>query len=296
MSRRRPRRGVDQKGRTLGRDQFWKLDRWMLHSPAWMALLSVERALYIEVLQRYNGHNNGQIVLGVREAGEALHIKPHTAGRGFDYLVALGFLKVARQSAFSLKTREAREWAVTALAVGDALPTKDFMHWRGERPDLHPPKKQNTVPFEDTDGSPKRHCDAPTVSPNGTDGVPKRHRQRQKRHSDGVPKRHTSNLPGGVDSAVQAADLTPSNHFGGGGSPSTKGKLLQKKESHGLKNQFRRAVDRSGRTLSSLSACRRRFKRRQKKRQKFSQKKHVVPTESSATKSSGPTMRKARNT
>lgn len=165
------------------------IEHYALESPAWEATTPNERALFIEVLQRHNGHNNGSIGLGVREAGKALGIKPHTAGIAFDGLVALGFLRVARASAFSLKTREAREWIITMLPVGAELPTKEFMRWQGTRES----RTQCRLGIQTV--SPNGTVTPSTVSPNGTDGVPKRHREGQNDPLHGVPKRHTSILP-----------------------------------------------------------------------------------------------------
>src|SRR6266404_1368940 len=119
-------RGVDKTGRSIKKDRYVGLPHWLLHSAAWVALSPVERSLFIEVAQRYHGANNGEIGSGVLEAGHALRVKPQTAGAAFDRLVEIGFLRLARDSAFSVKTREAREWTVTMFGVGDDRATLDF--------------------------------------------------------------------------------------------------------------------------------------------------------------------------
>ena len=58
-------RGVDATGRTIKRDRFLQLPHFLLTSEAWKSLNPIERTLFIEVAQRYNGHNNGEIGLGV---------------------------------------------------------------------------------------------------------------------------------------------------------------------------------------------------------------------------------------
>jgi hypothetical protein len=80
-------------------------------------------------MQRYHPGNNGNIGLGVREAGKALGVRPQTAGAAFDMLVDRGFLKVGRDSDFNAKARLARAWCVTLHPVGDTPATKDFMRW-----------------------------------------------------------------------------------------------------------------------------------------------------------------------
>jgi len=113
-------------------DRYLALPHYMLNSRAWKSLTAIERALFVEVAQRYNGQNNGEIGLGVREAGEALHIRPQTAGRAFQVLVAKGFLRIGRDSAFNVKSRLAREWIVTLFPFRDEHQRNDFMRWRPE--------------------------------------------------------------------------------------------------------------------------------------------------------------------
>ena len=41
-------------------ERYVKLRFWLLNSPAWQSLPPAARALYIEMVKRYNGYNNGQ--------------------------------------------------------------------------------------------------------------------------------------------------------------------------------------------------------------------------------------------
>ena len=127
---RRVRGRVDATGRNVGTDRYLRLPHYLLKSPAWRSLRPLERALFVEVAQRYNGHNNGEIGLGVREAAQALHVRPQTAGRAFMGLVVKGFLRVGRDSAFNVKSRLAREWIVTLFPYGDDSHRNDFMRWQ----------------------------------------------------------------------------------------------------------------------------------------------------------------------
>ena len=120
----------------------------MLHSAAWKSLAAVPRALFIEIAQRWNGSNNGSIGLGVREAGEALHIKPHTAGLAFEALAERGLIMLSRDSSFGQK-KLSREWRVPCLPMGPwdaptSAPTHDYMRWRPTG------AEQKPVPFGDT--------------------------------------------------------------------------------------------------------------------------------------------------
>jgi len=51
-----------------------KLRFWLLNSPAWQSLPPAARALYIDIVKRYNGSNNGRIVMGVRDAAKLIGV------------------------------------------------------------------------------------------------------------------------------------------------------------------------------------------------------------------------------
>lgn len=147
------RRGKD---RSRGTGKFARLPFYLLESQAWKALEPNARALYLELLHRFNGHNNGSIGLGVREAGESINVKKSTASRAFDTLMELGFIDIAKASSFGQK-RLAREWLLTDLyndRTGEPA-RKDFMRWR--------PKKQNPVPQKGHPVPPAGHQDISAI-------------------------------------------------------------------------------------------------------------------------------------
>jgi hypothetical protein len=136
----RPRRKSNATGRNTG-VRFLKLEHWVLNSPAAMALSPAAFKLLIYVWYRYNGTNNGSIGFSVREA-EPIGLSKDQAGRAFTELILAGFLKVGRESCFSLKTKTSRTWEITAERLGDKPPTKDFM--RQHPPSVAPPPKIKT--------------------------------------------------------------------------------------------------------------------------------------------------------
>ena len=119
----------DKRGRTKNSEPFVRLPLYMLKSAAWQSLKGTPRALYIEIARRYNGKNNGEIIYSVREAGKDIGVSPNTAGRGFKDLEDRGFIKKMRDSSFTLKTKEACEWALTLEPIGNELATKEFVRW-----------------------------------------------------------------------------------------------------------------------------------------------------------------------
>jgi len=113
-------------------ERYIALPHWMLRSPAWRALSPNGKAVLLHLWERHNGSNNGQIVYAVREAAE-IGIGRSNAAVALGELLDLGFLRITRDSAFRIKTKEAREWAITAEPIDGRLPTKEFMHWVPEK-------------------------------------------------------------------------------------------------------------------------------------------------------------------
>ena len=113
---------------------------WVMETPAWADLNPTERALYLLLKSRYNGANNGKIVLSCRQAAEMLNCGKDTAAQAAKGLIAHGFAAVQSKGKFSRKVRHATEWRLTEHpcdVTGD-IPSKEFARWH--------PQKQNTVP------------------------------------------------------------------------------------------------------------------------------------------------------
>lgn len=146
--RRRGRRH-NNTGRSRRNQRFVKLDHWMLKGSAWCALTAQARALYVELAQRYNGFNNGEISMSVREAAGALHIAKDTATKTFHELEEKGFIKRHVCGSFNWKQRHATTWILTEFELGEAPPTKEFARWRP--PNLETsPKSETRCPNQGT--------------------------------------------------------------------------------------------------------------------------------------------------
>lgn len=123
------RRKTDPRGRSMSAGRFVLLPHWLLRSAAWMTLSPDAKALLLHVWQRHNGANNGEISYAVREAA-AIGLSKDRTARAFAALIERGFLVCTRASAFTVKTRDARLWRITAEPCGNELRgTKDFMFW-----------------------------------------------------------------------------------------------------------------------------------------------------------------------
>lgn len=135
MASKKPNTGgrkVDKKGRSKKGERFVKLEHYFLNSGAWRSLKPACRALYIELAQRYNGANNGEISMSAREAARLVHVSKDTAGKLFNELEEKGFIKCRQKGSFNWKISHASTWILTHYPFNDGLPTKDYMSWKSE--------------------------------------------------------------------------------------------------------------------------------------------------------------------
>ena len=116
-------------GRNRRGERHVRLEHWFLKMPAWMALSCQERAVYVELEQRFNGSNNGEISFSVREAAAATNIAKDTAGKVFHELEAKGFIRRNVCGSFNWKLRHATTWILTKHQMGDQPATKEFARW-----------------------------------------------------------------------------------------------------------------------------------------------------------------------
>lgn len=123
-----------------------RLHYWMMDSAAWRHMRPIARALLVQLYSLFNGMNNGDLFLSVRDAAQALNVTANTAMKAFGELETHGFIRARQRGAFTLKIRHATTWILTEFPHGTELPTKDFMRW------APPAGKENTVSKIQTDG------------------------------------------------------------------------------------------------------------------------------------------------
>jgi DNA-binding transcriptional ArsR family regulator len=125
-------RGHDHQGRSKREARHIRLYHWLLDTPAWKDLDANCRCIYLELLRRYNGSNNGRIPLSVREIADQLRIGSSTASRALRALQAHGFIAVSIRGRFERRDRHATQWRLTEFACNATgeLPTKEFTRWR----------------------------------------------------------------------------------------------------------------------------------------------------------------------
>jgi len=104
----------------------------MMDSEAWQSLSPKAKALWCQIMRRYNGINNGEIPLSCREAGKLLNVSKNTANLAFRELEDKGFIKVGLYAGFRNKQRVATRWVVTHQGYKGKPPTNEWRQWRPE--------------------------------------------------------------------------------------------------------------------------------------------------------------------
>ena len=107
---------------------FTAVPKHITRSEAWFSCSPAARLIWIAVLERFNGENNGEISLSVREAGDYAGCTKNTAGRKFNELLDAGLLECTMKTSFTNGKGLASTWALTHLPVGGKVATN---LWKG---------------------------------------------------------------------------------------------------------------------------------------------------------------------
>jgi len=112
-----------------------QLPEYLQASEAWATLRPGPRALYIELKRRYNGRNNGQIILSHRDAARALAVHRNTVGPWFEELQERGFVRMIQAPYLGPSgIGQASVWALEELPMQNGhAPPKSFMSWRAKK-------------------------------------------------------------------------------------------------------------------------------------------------------------------
>jgi hypothetical protein len=162
--------------------------------------------LLIDLWSRHNGQNNGEIAYAVRDA-EGIGLSKNQASRAFDELVERGSLKIWRASTFTLKTKEARTWELTAEPAAGRAATKDFMRWsaQSQQRDRDGGGKSRTQSHQRDAQSHQWDHEAPNLRNEGQ-SVPPAGPSRPKSPLSRSHQRDTSYIPGSVEPAAACED------------------------------------------------------------------------------------------
>ena len=133
------------KNHKRGTGRHVQLPEWLQASEAWATLKPGPRALYVELKRRFNGSNNGRIILSQREAAKALNVNRNTVGAWFQELEDRGFIRMMQGPHLGPSgIGKAPMWALDELVTADMKPSpKAFMSWQQKqnpRPKNRPPR------------------------------------------------------------------------------------------------------------------------------------------------------------
>jgi hypothetical protein len=111
-----------------------RLYLYMLKTAAWGSLGCDAKCLLIELMALYNGTNNGELFLSVREAAKRLNASTRRATAAFAELLDRGFIVTTRKGS---RTRRGEERLATCWRLTEfdddltrRQPTKEFIAWR----------------------------------------------------------------------------------------------------------------------------------------------------------------------
>jgi hypothetical protein len=111
-------------------ERFVRLTYGMMQSEAWRSLGGNERAIYVVLAMLYNGNNNGDIGLSVRQAAEAIHVSKDTAALVLSCLQDRGFIVATTKGRF-VRKRHATRWRLTEFKcdLTGQPASRDFESW-----------------------------------------------------------------------------------------------------------------------------------------------------------------------
>lgn len=115
-----------------GNETFVQLYEWFQKTEAWATLAPGPRALYVELKRRYNGSNNGRILLSHRDAAKLLNVHRNSVGPWFKKLEARGFIIMTQAPHLGPSgVGQTSHWLLTELDGDDMKPAlKTFASWR----------------------------------------------------------------------------------------------------------------------------------------------------------------------
>ena len=108
-----------------------RMDHPVFYSAAYRALSPTARALLWELIGLFNGSNNGEIYLSVRDAERLLGVASDAAvTRAFRELQAHLLVVAVQPGSFGRKVAHATTWRLTFAHTPGAGPTRDYTKWK----------------------------------------------------------------------------------------------------------------------------------------------------------------------
>ncbi len=115
---------------------------WEMELPAYRLMSPYGRALVVEFRKKFNGSNNGEIAMAVREAARLLGCHKDTAAKALREVEDKGWIRPMKKGSFHMKSdagsrkfRAATTWRLTNQPIGRGVETpatKEYVKWRPE--------------------------------------------------------------------------------------------------------------------------------------------------------------------
>ena len=123
--------GKSYKKGKKGAGRHVQLPEYLQATEAWRTLKPGPRALYIELKRRYNGRNNGRIILSQRDAAKAINVNRNTVGGYFAELEGRALITMTQAPYLGPSgVGLASIWALQELPTADGKPAlKGFLKW-----------------------------------------------------------------------------------------------------------------------------------------------------------------------
>lgn len=120
----------NKKGRS-DQERWVGLPHSVFYSASYRAMSGNGRSLLWEMIGRYNGYNNGELSLSVRDAQRMLGLGSDAAvTRAFKEIEAHGFAVTVEKGAFGRKVRHATTWRLTFRPSREESATHDYLRWK----------------------------------------------------------------------------------------------------------------------------------------------------------------------
>ncbi|WP_323765886.1 hypothetical protein [Marinovum sp.] len=120
------------KSKKKGAGRFVQLSESLMQTEAWATLKPGPMALYVALKRRYNGRNNGRLILSYRDAAKLLNVHRNTITGYFSALEERGLICMTQGAYLGPDgIGQSPHWALSELATCDGKPaTMAFRTWR----------------------------------------------------------------------------------------------------------------------------------------------------------------------
>lgn len=115
-------------GRESKKDRFVALPFILIDSQAWQHLTSADKSVFITLKRRFNGVNNGNISLSVREIIACNKMSINTASKSLKHLQQKGFITLKQYGYFG--THTASTWKLNTDKCDGYSPSNEWKQWK----------------------------------------------------------------------------------------------------------------------------------------------------------------------